>query len=209
MPSKGAYITAAAMTGMTVLVAEVTGHPLADNFFEVVELALAPLILGAEAVVSAFAVPAEIAAAGGSSAFEAVSQLPLPITVAVAFVAFNIALDVVDEERPPNVPRVAIEDEESETEDELAGTVTVWTADGEALRFDEDDFEPRRLRVGDRLAWVADHEGEPVELDVDRLGFDPAERARQAYVDEEIDEAELERRLGHDLELELEVEDVE
>ncbi|WP_256403259.1 hypothetical protein [Halorubrum salinum] len=192
---------------MVIFVAEVTGHPAADLFFQSVEVALAPLVAFADGLGSLLSPGAEIASAGGSSMFEAVSQLPVPIMMAAVLIVFKGILDTVTEPVTHEQPVTLTGDEQSETEDELAGTVTVWSADGEALRFDEDEFEPRRLRVGDRLTWVADHEGEPVELDVDRLGFDPAERARQAYVDDEIDEDELERRLGHDLE--LEVEDVE
>lgn len=83
-------------------------------------------------------------------------------------------------------------------------TVTVSTPDGEEVSFEEESFEPRRIAVGDGYRWVAELDDEPVEIDPETLGFDPADRARQEYVDGEFGEDELERRLGHDMELEVE-----
>ncbi|SMO81395.1 hypothetical protein [Halorubrum cibi] len=88
---------------------------------------------------------------------------------------------------------------EADDGDGSGETITLRDVDGETVVFDADSFDPKRIRVGDRYAWVAEHEGEPIEVDPDMLSTDPTDHTRAAYVDGEIDEDELEERLEHDL----------
>lgn len=74
----------------------------------------------------------------------------------------------------------------------------------EQQRFVDHLNEQRRVPVGDDYRWLADYEEEPVEIETDKLPFSPTGQARQAYVDDEINEDELERRIGHDIMLEME-----
>lgn len=96
-----------------------------------------------------------------------------------------------------------IEVVETEGHDLSHESTAVKAANGDVVTFNAEELSPRRVRVGDGYRWLADRDGEPVEIEADTLGFDPADRARRAYVDGEIDEDELERRLGHDMELEV------
>lgn len=146
--------------------------------------------------------PIEILAEGISETIGTMLDLYGPLAILPAIFAYLImndigALDGVQAHEGANLS----------VEEESENTVSVQTRDGRLLKFERDAFSPRRVQVGDSSRWLADHEGEPVEIDAGDLPFDPAERTRQAFVGGEIDEDEMERRLGHDME--LEVEDVE
>ncbi|OYR55535.1 hypothetical protein DJ73_02215 [Halorubrum sp. Ea1] len=154
------------------------------------------------------AVPIFVASEGSKSVFGLLSE---PVVFVASIIVFGVYLVFRAE---ANASRSSIADVSPDLDDDIEvveaeghdlshESITMKAANGDVVTFNAEEFSPRRVRVGDGYRWLADHDGEPVEIEADALGFDPADRARQAYVDGEIDEDELERRLWHDMDLEV------